>query len=69
MIHGSEYTDEFLKAARNIEKLTHYTPREITLKNVLLHRNLVITVQGVQKLQNNLKKSQELLFKIRNSIE
>ena len=63
LLHGPEYTEEFLRATRNIEKLTHYTPEDFTIKNILQHRNLVITHQGIQQLQENIKRSEALLFR------
>jgi large subunit ribosomal protein L4 len=62
LVHSEEFTSNFLLASRNITQLKKINIKEVNVRNLILAKKILITVDGILGLQKNLIENENKLY-------
>lgn len=63
MIHDENYPENFKLSTRSLKGFTTFTHKSIRLNDLVLNQKILITVDGAKALQENIKRSEGMLFR------
>ena len=65
LLVDKEFSSGFVLASRNIPSIELSNYKELSLKKLVKHTNIIITKEGLEALQSNIKASEDKLYKNR----